>query len=309
QLKRKGLVEQLRQSDIHGAPLVFQAAASSKIDFLKCVCAKIEHTLGRSELRQQLQASSSTNWAIDLKKRSIIFHAAKGHNAEVFQAVVDGFDGRGELFQAFGDRGNGNPLTARDGEEKAEDNDTHRKSWLLLRDHRSETTDLVLGRVEPIGEGYVVAVDYRGMNVLHIACRWGCHDIVDKVICEARRQGQSFIKDLLNSVDDDGNTPLMHALRRENLGDLLRVLVDQNDNKSLSKSEQLKLFTEPASRGHNSTALMHAAYAGPERLEIVRERIECLYNLHLPSASQPCQDDDGLDLDFALGAANEDGEK
>ncbi|CAM9276337.1 unnamed protein product, partial [Scytosiphon promiscuus] len=300
-LGRKGLVKQLRQSDIHGAPLVFQAAASSELTFFESVCKTVGKTLGSSELRQQLQA-------IDLHQRSIIFYAAKGQNADVFQAAVDGFNGCGPLFQAFGGRASGAPRRAGRGEKKTEENGNPRDSWLLLRDHGPGATKVLPGRVAPIGERYVV-IDYKGMNVLHVACRWGSPVIVTEVIQEARRQGDSFITYLMSSVDDGGSTPLMQALRRNDLGDLLRVLVDQNDNAPLSKSEQLKLFTEPASRAHDSTALMHAAYAGPERLKIVRERVKCLVNLRLPPSSRSCDDHDDLELDTALGVKKEDDEK
>lgn len=57
-------MKQLRQSDIHGAPLVFHAAASSELDFFKSVCEIVGKALGKSELRQQLQASSSASWVI-----------------------------------------------------------------------------------------------------------------------------------------------------------------------------------------------------------------------------------------------------
>lgn len=253
----------------------------------------------------------ATKQAIDLNQRSILFYAAKGRNADVFQAAVDGLDGRGDLFQAFGGRGSGseNPRHAGDGEEKMEEkHGSPRESWLILRDHGQETANPVPGRVAQIG-GQYVAADYKGMNILHVACRRGGPDIVEKVIREAQRQGESFMKDLLSGFDDRGSTPLMQAIRRDDhLDDLLHVLVDQNDNATLPKCEQLQLFTAPARQDHNFTSLMHAAYAGPNQLETVRKRIERLVKSCRPSASQPCDDHDGLDLDLALGVENEDDE-
>ena len=53
-------MKQLRESDIHGAPLPFQAAASSSITCFKIVCDTIRKRLGSSELRQQLKVRSQT---------------------------------------------------------------------------------------------------------------------------------------------------------------------------------------------------------------------------------------------------------
>ena len=53
-------MKQLRESDIHGAPLPFQAAASSSITCFRSVCDTIRKRLGSSELRQQLKVRCQT---------------------------------------------------------------------------------------------------------------------------------------------------------------------------------------------------------------------------------------------------------
>eukprot|EP00752_Nemacystus_decipiens_P002071 g1982.t1 len=88
-LGRVALVKQLRDSDIHGAPLPFQAARSKSTTCFETVCKTISSTLGESELRQQLQV-------VDLKHRTIIFHAAKGETAEVFNAVIQAMNKAGD---------------------------------------------------------------------------------------------------------------------------------------------------------------------------------------------------------------------
>lgn len=55
-------MKQLRESDIRGAPLPFQAAASSSKACFEIVCATIRKTLGKSELRTQLKVRPIAIW-------------------------------------------------------------------------------------------------------------------------------------------------------------------------------------------------------------------------------------------------------
>ncbi|CAM9276722.1 unnamed protein product, partial [Scytosiphon promiscuus] len=117
------------------------AAASSSTACFEAVCHVIREQLGESELRDQLQV-------VDLKGRSIIFHAVKAQSVDVFTAVVD-------------------HLTS-----DADDD----SSWLIAKgaDNSYGEQQIICGKA--------VHVDIKGMNVLHFACRWGCPCIMDKVV-------------------------------------------------------------------------------------------------------------------------------
>lgn len=75
-------MKQLRESDIHMAPLLFHAASSSSFHCFKGVKDEICKTLGRVELRQQLLAK-------DLKGRTIVFHASWSKDSDMFENVCD----------------------------------------------------------------------------------------------------------------------------------------------------------------------------------------------------------------------------
>ncbi|CAM9260387.1 unnamed protein product, partial [Hapterophycus canaliculatus] len=272
QLGRKALVKQLRESDVHGAPLLFQAAASNSRPCFEAVCKEIRGTLGESELRDQLQV-------VDLKGRSIIFHAVKAQSVSVFAAVVDHLT-----------------RDANDG-----------TSWLIAKsadDHHGQQG------VERIC-GTAVHVGSKGMNVLHFACRWGCPCIVDKVISEAKKQGTIFVHEILCTADAVGRTPLMQALRQdhdENCGVRVPkvdvVLKTLTDVANHTDSDTLAHFTQPVTSEHGSTALMHAAYGGPKQLRIVCSKITSLAKSCKiwDKASNTDRNDRGeLRLDFALG--------
>ncbi|CAM9896694.1 unnamed protein product [Ectocarpus sp. 4 AP-2014] len=37
------------------------------------------------------------------------------------------------------------------------------------------------------------------MTVLHVACRWGCPDIVEMIFKEASKQGPDFVQEFLRN--------------------------------------------------------------------------------------------------------------
>ncbi|CAM9457252.1 unnamed protein product [Ectocarpus fasciculatus] len=163
--------------------------------------------------------------------------------------------------------------------------------------------------------GWNVFVDKKGMTVLHVACRWGCPDIVEMILQEASNQGEDFVQDFLRIVDNFGRTPLMHALRHDHgmcsrgldsVGLILGALVDRANNTAYP--EKLRLFTQPASPKFDSSALMHAAYGGPKRLEVVQDYISSLVqNVRHNPATHPRHV--GLRLEYALGIEHESPER
>lgn len=80
QLGLRGLVQQMRDSDFMGAPLLFQAAVSGSMTCLKQVVGVIKHTLGGSALREQVNA-------VDCKSKTIAMAAAVSGTADLFDAV------------------------------------------------------------------------------------------------------------------------------------------------------------------------------------------------------------------------------
>lgn len=238
--------------------------------------------------------TAGTSQAVDLKERSIIFHAAKSQAADVFQAVIRAFDGYRS----------GCPQNTGNGDQT----DVPRKSWLLAHDVPEPSAPEYEKRqaVRSI-HGRNVFVDYKGMTVLHVACRWGCPDIVQMILKEVSNQGADFVRDFLRIVDDLGRTPLMNALRHDHgtnargldsVGLVLDALVDRANNTAYP--EKLRLFTLPPSPKFDSSALMHAAFGGPKRLEFVQSYIcSLVQHVQHDPATHPCHG--GLRLDYALG--------
>ncbi|CBN79093.1 hypothetical protein Esi_0176_0047 [Ectocarpus siliculosus] len=294
-LGRGGLVTQLRESDINGAPLAFQAAGGVSAACFESVSKVMHKTLGRNELRQQVQA-------VDLKERSIIFHAPKSQAANVFQAVIRAFDGDG----------GGCPRNTDTGDQTEDP----RKSWLLA-DDLPESPAPEHKKRQAIRSicGRNVFVDYTGMTALHVTCPWGCPDIVEMILKEASKQGQDSVQDFLRIVDNSGRTALMHAVRHDHgiyareldsVCLILGALVDRANNTAYP--EKLGLFTQPASPKFDSSALMYAAYGGPKRLEVLQDYIcSLVQNVQHDPATNPCHA--GLHLEFALGIEHESPEK
>lgn len=218
--------------------------------------------------------------AIDLKGRTITHYAAKGQSASVLEAVV-GLDG------VNGDNPSGSWLVA-----KVDVNDKHQ-------------------RTAHVG-GMDVHVGLDGMNVLHVACRWGCRCVVEAVVREAQKQGERFFSALLHSVDANGRTPLMQALRHTygnedvscgaeitKVETLLRILTIEAQDEY---SGMLVYFTRPANSKSNSTALTDAAFGGMKQLSFVRAEIESSAKISRVWGDDSNGQDAGeLDLDFALG--------
>ncbi|CAB1110241.1 unnamed protein product [Ectocarpus sp. CCAP 1310/34] len=142
-LGRGGFITPFRESDFKGAPLSFHAAGGLSAACFEFVCKVLHKTLGRNELRQQVQVfwdleilggnsplapptlllhnpTAGTCQAIDLKERSIIFRPAKSQVANVFQAVIQAFDGDG----------GGCPRNTDNGDQT----EAPRTSWLLADD-------------------------------------------------------------------------------------------------------------------------------------------------------------------------------
>lgn len=173
-------------------------------------------------------------------------------------------------------------------------------SWLIVQEGQGANTG---------AHENGVLVDYKRMNVLHVACRWGFPVIVDTIVREAQRQGSDFLQSLLRTVTQAGRTPLMEALRNKKRGSgddavdfLLGILEYRPENQY---AEKLEILTRPANRSSDFTALMHGAYGG--RLEIVQKQIYSVAKS--PQSRAPphvCHIDGGLDLDFALGIDHED---
>lgn len=77
------LVRQLRDSDAHGAPLLFQASShSSNVECFKAACQMLESTVGVGGLMEQLRA-------VDRKGKSLQMRAAASGSFTVFHAVEE----------------------------------------------------------------------------------------------------------------------------------------------------------------------------------------------------------------------------
>ena len=167
-------MKQLRESDLHEAPLLFQAASSSCLQCLTRVSDEILNTLGQGELRQQLLAK-------DLKGKTIIFHAACSENVEVFQAVLT-------------------MIAAEKGERPGNE------SWL------TQVSSSDIGGYTNI-DGKRIVIDVEEKTVLHHACQTGSMAIVSEVNKEAKSHGNGFLKRFLYRSDYLGRTAVMHVFR------------------------------------------------------------------------------------------------
>lgn len=215
---------------------------------------------------------------VDLKGRSIIFHAVKAQSVDVFTAVVDHLS---------------------DVDDGA--------SWLIAKCGSNSYGEQ---RVEKIC-GKAVHIGVKGMNVLHFACRWGCPCIINKVVSEAKKQGKVFVHEILRAADAAGRTPLMQTLRQSHgkacdvrapkLDVLLKMLTGGANH---THFDTLGYFTQPASTEYGSTALMHAAFGGPIQLRVVCSRIISLAKsceIWTQASSTKLDVAGELRLDFALG--------
>lgn len=177
-------MKQLRKSDLHEAPLLFQAASSSCLECLTRVSDEILNTLGQGELRQQLLAK-------DLKGKTTIFHAACSQNVEVLQAV------RTMIATEKGERpGN--------------------ESWL------TQISDSDMGGYTNI-DGKRIVIDVE-KTVLHHACQTGSTAIVSEVIKEVKSHGNGFLRSFLHISDYLGRTAVIHVLRSQRVDDVSEKL-------------------------------------------------------------------------------------
>lgn len=309
QVGRPILVKLLRESDVYGAPLLFQAASSSNLKCFVAVTKVICRTLGLGELRQQLLAK-------DLKNRTILFHAATTKTVDVFNEVVNMLDmaNKGEE-----DDENYSWLTVKNGSE------------LLERDERQEIGTRIIAR------------DVRGMNILHHACRAGSAEVLNRILTEAKQQGQDFVKGYLRTSDNRGRTPLFHVLRaydktREDkffCRHLKRVISVSEGNAQSEHQIQEDQFKEPEGMERNKilsqqkstettrkltflvdwekqnvtgsawkalttsawgkTAIVFAAHGGVDQLNIFRRK------LFEVVPREKLRDDGGLNLEDVLG--------
>lgn len=78
-------MKQLRESDIHGAPLPFQAAASNSKACFEIVCDTICKMLGNSELRTQLKVKNAKRnlAAASFISSTILHHAHHARRKEI----------------------------------------------------------------------------------------------------------------------------------------------------------------------------------------------------------------------------------
>lgn len=287
QLGPRTLVGHLRESDIDGAPMLFQAASSSSVKCLRRVSKVIEETLGSSELREQLQAK-------DLKGRTITFHAATSKNVEVFHEIITMLAKEDPCGSWIVVESNGCALeTALDEEGGIAPRIVHK--------HRSDSVAIA---------DKTVLVDYKGMNLLHHASRYGSAGLLELVVERARQYGSMFLRGYLHSVDGKGRTPLICLLRQETkrrdneISKKLKLLLDNMAASSTSTSEYgdspsacdnlLVYMTKSQSTKYDGTVLTHAAHGGPKQFELARETICRL-------AGNRCHSDGGIDLDIALG--------
>lgn len=210
-----------------------------------------------------------------MKGRTIIFHAAKGKKAEVFEAVI----------QAINENR----------EEPTNEQNTVNDSWLVVDGDQAPTAP---EQEEPKFKlrGKKVLFDGKGQTVLHVACRWACPAIVEQILEEVKKQDEHSMKAFLRIHDNSGRTPFMQALRDKdeicggNQKDKVDLLLE---SLMCTPEEELELFTQPAP-GHDTTALMHGAYGGSKRLHKVLEKIRAL-----------SPDDGEVKLNLALGIETE----
>lgn len=227
-------MKQLRGSDIHEAPLLFQAASSNSIDCFTRVRDELRHTLGRGELRQQLLAK-------DLNGKTIVFHAACSEKAEVLKAVLD-------------------MLANEKGEAPG------KQSWLtLIPKSESQEKRPVWTTVNDDD----VQIDLEEKTILHHACRNGIAATVRKVIEEAKSHGEAFLHTFLRRSDYLGQTALMNALRSQK-GDVLQKLDALLE--LMTPEEKIEAMTQ-STENFFSTALVHAAHGGFKQLDIARKKI------------------------------------
>lgn len=222
--------------------------------------------------------------ARDLKGRTILFHAVKSENDEVFDAVRNLVEENDNL----------QPGT--------------RKSWLVEEGQLDETQQKEHNppRFATIA-GKRICVDAMGKNLLHRVCDSGSLALLTKVIKEAEAQGDAFLRELLRKEDKRGWTPWMHVLRHdfdcssENC-DIVHKKLDELSGKLLHE-DVIEMFTKPAPGDHHYTALMHAAHGGPKQLAMTRAKILELSTIGQRVNNSAIGPDDGtpLKLDFALG--------
>lgn len=277
----------LRESDIDGAPMLFQAASSSSVKCLRHVSKVIEETLGSSELREQLKAK-------DLKGRTIIFHAATTKNVKVFYEIITMLakeDPHGSWIAVEGNGGARETAFEEEGEIAPRIASKHRTVSMAIADK-------------------TVLVDHKGMNLLHHASRYGSARVLELVVKGARQYGSSFLGGYLHSVDGKGRTPLMCLLRQETkqrdseMSEKLKLLLHNMAATSTRTSEygdfhsssedMLVYMTNSPSTKYDGTVLTNAAHGGPEQFELARETICSLVR-------NRCHGDGGIDLDIALG--------
>lgn len=257
------LVKQLTESDVNGAPLLFQAVSSRENDTcFKAVRDELSSTLGRVGLMEQVNA-------VDRSFMGIMMYAARSNHINVFRDV-------------------GSMLKDQRKRALLEELRMNRNEWMEYRQEKitgegpvgdaieTEWKNESQHQLEEVWKKQVARQDAMGRTLLHHACEAGCVDILQEVVAMA---SEHKVFHRMKSPDKNERTPMMYILRNTHQDDethvkaKIEVLWNQGGASDWMQEREVSRPPDLVQKMYGKTELMHAARGGPITLRLALSKI------------------------------------